>query len=174
MIKLIRQWLRRKDGAAAIEFSLLLIPYLTLSLGIIEISLMFLSASLVEGATDNAARLVRTGQIQQSGGDPEAMFRDALCDFAVVLVECGDMEIEIIPLDSYGDYTGATFDGDGNFMSQGVDVGGSNDKILIRVAYEYSMITPLVGPLLNGSDGKTQFMSTIVLQTEPYEFQGGS
>lgn len=174
MSGLLRKWFRKDDGAAAIEFSMLLVPYLMLSLGIIEMSLMFLSASLLEGATDSASRLVRTGQIQQSGEDPEAMFREALCEFAVVLVECNDMKIEMVKLDSYADYTQASYDADGEFISQGVDPGGSNDKILIRVAYRYSMITPLVGQLLNGTDGTTLFVSTIVLQTEPYEFQGGA
>ncbi len=168
----LKKWLKREEGTTAIEFSMLLMPYLMISLGIIELSLMFTSASLVEGATNSAARLIRTGQIQQSTGDPETLFRDALCDYATVLVSCEDMVIEVQTLDSYADYTNAAFDGDGNLVSQGFDAGASNDRVIVRVAYRYSMMTPLVGNLLNGPDGSTLFMSTIVLQTEPYEFQG--
>ncbi len=172
MTGFLRKWRKRDDGSTAIEFSMLLMPYLMLCFGIIELSLMFTSASLLEGATDSAARLIRTGQLQQDGGDPETLFRDALCDFAVVLIDCDDMVIEVTTLDSYGDYTAPVFDGDGNMVSQGFSAGGSNDRVLVRVAYRYAMITPLVGPLLNGADGSTLFMSTVVLQTEPYEFQG--
>ncbi|MGH1376202.1 MAG: TadE/TadG family type IV pilus assembly protein [Alphaproteobacteria bacterium] len=172
MFQVLRKWFIKEDGTTAIEFSMLLMPYLMISLGIIEISLMFASASLLEGATDSASRIIRTGQVQQSGGDPETMFRDALCEFAVVLVRCEDVTVEAIRMDSYGDYSDAVLDGDGNMVSQGFDVGGSSDKVLIRVSYRYEMMTPLVGELLNGSDGSRLFISTIVLQTEPYEFQG--
>ncbi len=156
------------------EFSLLLLPYMTITLGIIELSLMFTSASLLEGATGSAARLIRTGQVQQTGGDPEQMFRDALCDFAVILIDCEDMVIEVQTLDNYTDFSGPTLDPDGMMVSPGFDAGESNSKVLIRVGYRYSMMTPLVGPLLNGPSGGTLFISTIVLQSEPYEFGGGA
>ncbi len=172
MINFFSKLIRRKDGSTAIEFSLLMMPYMLISLGIIEISLMFFSASLLEGSTDSAARLVRTGQVQQTAGDPETMFREALCSYAVVLIDCNDMVIEVVTLNNYSDFTGPTYDANGDMVSSGFDAGGSNDKVLIRVAYRYSMITPLVGTLLNGPSGSTLFVSTIVLQTEPYEFQG--
>ncbi len=168
----IKKWFVKDDGVTSIEFSMLLMPYILIALGIIELSLMFTTASLVEGATGSAARMIRTGQLQQGGGDPETEFRQELCNFATVLVECGDMIVEVRTLNSYNDYTDATFDGNGDMVSSGFDVGGSNDRILVRVAYRYSMMTPLVGNLLNGPDGSTLFVSTVVLQTEPYEFQG--
>ncbi len=151
---------------------MLFMPYLLISLGIIELSLMYLSASLVEGATDSAARLIKTGKLQQSNNDHEQMFRDALCDFATVLVDCNEMVIEVTTIDSYGDYSAPTYDGDGNLVPQAFDAGTSNSRVVIRVAYRYEMITPIVGPLLNGPGGSTLFMSTIVMQSEPYEFQG--
>ncbi|MGH1457127.1 MAG: TadE/TadG family type IV pilus assembly protein [Alphaproteobacteria bacterium] len=170
---LFRKWLKREDGTTAIEFSMLLMPYMLITFGIIELSLMFTSASLLEGATHSASRMIRTGQLQQAGGDPEELFREGLCAAAVVLIQCEDMVIEVQRMDSYDDYTAASYDGDGNLESSGFDAGGSNDKVLIRVAYRYSMITPIVGPLLNGADGGTLFVSTIVMQAEPYEFIGG-
>ena len=172
MRRFLNKWKKKEEGATAIEFSMLLMPYLMLCLGIIELSLMFTSASLLEGATGSAARLIRTGQLQQSGQDPETVFRDAFCQFAVVLIDCNDVVIEVTTLDAYGDFSPPVYDGSGQMVSSGFDAGGSDAKVLIRVAYRYSMITPLVGPILNGDDGTTLFMSTIVLQTEPYEFQG--
>lgn len=174
LLTLIRSWFRRKDGATAIEFSLLFIPYLMISLGIVEVSMMFASASLLEGATDSASRLIRTGKIQQSNDDPETVFRDAMCSFAVVLINCQDVMVEVSVMQNYGDFSAASFDANGDMVTSGFDAGGSGDKILIRAAYRYNMVTPLVGPLLNGPGGSTLFVSTIVLQTEPYEFQGGA
>ncbi len=172
MLGKIRKWFRRDDGAAAIEFSMLVFPYIMISLGIIELSLMMLTGSLLEGATNKASRLIKTGQIQKSESDHETMFRDALCDASTFLVKCEDMVVEVMPLNSYGDYTEAAYDADGNMQTTGFDAGGSNDKVLIRVSFRYEMITPVIGPLLNGPDGGTVFVSTIVIQSEPYEFQG--
>lgn len=173
MISKWKSWLRREDGTTAIEFSMLLMPYMLICFGIIELSMMFTSASILEGATHSAARMIRTGELQQSSGDPEQMFRDGLCQSAVILIRCEDMVIEVQTLDSYADYSAPTFDANGNMVPSGFDAGGSNDKVLIRVAYRYAMVTPIVGNLLNGSDGSTLFVSTIVLQSEPYEFMGG-
>lgn len=173
LLRILRKWLRNEEGAAAIEFALLAIPFFYLVFAIIEASLMFTSASLLEGATSSAARLVRTGQIQQAGGDQEAAFRDALCDYATVLIDCNNVVIEAIPLSSFNDYDDAQpeYDEDGNLVSQGFDAAGSNDRVLLRTSVRYNMLSPFVGQLLAGNDNRLLFMSTIVLQTEPYEFE---
>ena len=171
MQKLIGLFARKEDGTTAIEFSLMLMPYLLLSLGIIELSLMYASASLLEGATNSASRMIKTGQLQQGNQNPEEAFRDSLCNYMTVLVSCEDVQLEVVPMDSYASYDtyAPSFDEDGNLDSQGFDAGGSNDRIIVRTAYRYSMMTPLIGQLLAPS-GSRLFMSTIVLQTEPYEF----
>lgn len=171
--KLTHGWIRKKDGTTAIEFALMAIPYIILSLGIIELSIMYAAATLLEGATSSAARLIRTGQLQQSGGDPEALFRDAICNYATVLINCNDVVIEALPMESFASYDDMlpVYDEDGNMVSQGFDAGGSNDRMLIRVSYRYTMLDPFVGMLLAGPTNTRLFMSTIVLQTEPYEFE---
>jgi Flp pilus assembly protein TadG len=175
--KFFRSWVDRKEGTTAIEFSLMAIPYFMLTIGILEVSIMYASACLLEGATTAAARLIRTGQVQQAeSADPEEMFRDAVCDYAEALIACDKVIIEVRQMESFDDYDsmGAQYDEDGNMVSQGFDAGGSNDRVLIRVAYRYEMLTPFIGPLLVGPDNSRQFMSTIVLQTEPYEFAGAT
>lgn len=170
----MKKFIKKEDGTTAIEFSLLVIPYLMLSLGIIELAVMYTSASLLEGATGSAARMVRTGQIQQDGGDPETLFRDEMCSYATVLINCNDVVIEVIPMDSFADFDSyaPSYDGDGNLVSQGFDAGGSNDRILIRAAYRYQMMTPFIGAIMGGPDQSLLFMSTVVMQTEPYDFTG--
>ena len=166
----LKKYFRSEEGTTAIEFSLLAIPFFMLVFGIIELSLMFASATLLEGATSNAARLVRTGQLQQNA-DPQAAFEQALCDYATVLIRCEDIVVEAQTMSSFSDFDemAPTYDDDGNMESQGFDAGGSGDRILILTFYNYTMMVPFVGRLLAGPDNKMPFMSTIVLQTEPYE-----
>ena len=174
MIKFFGNWGRKEDGATAVEFSLLFMPYLLLCLGIIELSLMFTAESLLEGATTQAARQVKTGQLQNSGAaDMEAEFRNLLCDHATVLINCEDIVIEARVMTSFGDFASMqpSFDEDGAMMPDGFDAGGSSDRILIRTFYRYNAFTPLVGPMLFGVDNSRNFISTIVLQSEPYDFQ---
>jgi hypothetical protein len=75
-------------------------------------------------------------------------------------------------LGSFEDYTPPVYDEDGNLVSGGFDAGSSGDRILIRTAYRYEMLTPLVGSLLTAGTGSRLFVSTVVMQTEPYEFEG--
>jgi len=173
MIKFFGKWGKNREGATAIEFAFLAMPYLLLSLGIIEISLMFASESMLEGATTRAARTVKTGQLQQSGAaDLESNFRTTLCNYAPVLIRCEDIVIEAKVMESFADYDSMQpqFDEDGMMESDGFALGGSSEKILIRVAYNYTAFTPLVGQILWGPDSSRLFVSTIVLQSEPYDF----
>lgn len=168
-------WVRKKEGTTAVEFSLLCIPYFMLTIGIIELSMMYAAATLLEGATNSAARLIRTGQIQQSGDpDPEQLFRDALCGYATTLINCNDIVIEVIPMASFDDYDSYApqYDEDGNLESQGFDAGGSEDRMLVRTAYRYHMMNSFTGTLLLGPTNSRLFMSTIVMQTEPYDWAG--
>lgn len=173
MLSLLRKWCVERKGSTAIEFSLLSIPYVFLTIGVIEISIMYAAASMLEGATGSAARLIRTGQVQQSVSvDPQDMFRDALCRYAQALVNCNDIQTEVITLNSFGDAENfnPTFDENGAFISSGFNAGGVNDRVLIRTVYTFDMMTPLVGRLLTGGTGSRTLISSIVLQTEPYEF----
>src|SRR5689334_19170048 len=102
--RFISRWVKGREGTTAVEFSFLIIPYVFLTLAIIELSVMYTAASLLEGATGAAARLIRTGQLQQVQTDPEQMFRDAICNYATVLIKCTDIFIEVIPLDNFSDY----------------------------------------------------------------------
>lgn len=176
MLRFFNRYLRRKDGATAIEFSLLSIPYFMLTFGIIEISLMMGSAMVLEGGTSKASRMIRTGQIQLASNDPveqEEMFRERLCQEVSFLINCEAITIESVDISSFGSVSDAApqFDADGNLISQGFASGGVNDVVLIRTAYRYALLTPMIGNLLGeGGSNSRLFLSTIVLQTEPYEF----
>ena len=89
-------------------------------------------------------------------------------------MNCNDVIIEVQELDSFADFGSmdVQFDADGNVVSRGVAPGGSDSSVLIRTAYQYQFLTPGVGSLLSGGDGVVNFISTIVLQTEPYDFDG--
>lgn len=172
LIGFVSKWLKREEGSTAIEFSMLFMPFIYILLGTMEISLMFASNSVLDGATASAARLVRTGQAQQASGNPADMFRDRLCQQASVLIDCSKLQYEVVQIDTFADFGNyaPSFDEEGNLESQGFSPGGVNSINLVRVAYNYPLITPLIGDLLSNMPGrKRQMISTIVLETEPYD-----
>ncbi len=174
MVGWMKNWIGNTDGATAVEFALVAAPFTFLLVGIIELSLMFAATNTLLGATNDAARLIRTGQVQQTKGDPEQMFRDMLCQRTNALLNCDNIQYEVVRMGSFSDFASfpATFDDDGNLLAQGFDPGGVDDVILIRTVYRYPMLTPLVGRLLaDGPNNSKLLVSTVVLETEPYDVE---
>lgn len=173
MIKFSGKWGRNKDGTTAIEMSFLFMPYLLLSLGIIEMSLMFASESMLEGATTRSARIIKTGQLQQVAPENmEAEFRRKLCTHLPAMIDCEAVVVEARVMENFADFDDMqpSFDEDGRMVSSGFALGGSSSKVLVRVSYNYQAYAPFVGHLLYGEDNSRLFISTIVLQSEPYDF----
>lgn len=168
---IFKKWWRGQDAVAAVEFSLVGLPFIFLTAGIIELSVMFTTQSLLQEATFTASRLIRTGQLQQSGGNPEQEFRTAVCDFAQSLIPCSSIQFQVQQLPSFSDAedTPPEFDEDGNLQNTGFDPGAENDVVLIRVAYNYPVRTPMMQPILANNGDKRTMFSTIVLETEPYQ-----
>ena len=162
-----------EKGSTAVEFALIGIPFIFMVIGIIEMALMFTAQSLLESSTAEASRQVRIGAVQEGGG--EDIFRDVLCNQAGVFLACDDIQYQVESVESFEDaqeFPDATFDDEGNLDNQGFDPGGVSDVVLIRIAYKYPIKTPMMSLILtnNGSNNRI-LLSTVVLQTEPYEFE---
>ena len=167
-------YLKTEDGATAVEFSLLMVPFFLLIMGIIEISLYYASGIILEGAAMGASRVIRTGAAQLSA-DPKAAFEEAMCDEVGVMMDCGDITYETINFGS--SFTGSTdhtpqYDEDGNLIPAGFDAGSAEDVILIRLAYRHDFFFPLTGALIEENEGSNSatHVSTVVLRTEPYDY----
>ncbi|MBI1216348.1 MAG: pilus assembly protein [Alphaproteobacteria bacterium] len=163
------------DGVVAIEFALVVMPFIILLVGIVEIGLFYASGALLEGASVDAARLIRTGQVQDAS-DPETAFKQELCSQAAALIPCTDIQYEVIDLPS-GSFIDAedyqpVVDSDGNLVPQGFDAGNSNDVVMVRTYYKYHFMTPFIGEMISGKIGQDWMgqMSTVVIKSEPYNF----
>ena len=165
-----------EEGTTALEFSLMAWPFFLMTFGIFELSMMFAAGSLLDGSLNDAARLIKTGQLQQ--GDPdgaEELFQQALCAKAPVLIDCTEIRYEVISMGD-GDFfdaanTEAQYDANGAFIPGGFTPGGVSDVVLVRAIYDYQLFTPLVAQFMTGLTGHYRMVSTIVFQTEPYEFE---
>ncbi len=172
---LFKNWFYKNDGVTAIEFALIGPPFFLLVLGIMEIGMFFAAGSVLEGASNDAARLIRTGAVQLSA-DPETTFNTELCDKVGAMLDCTKLQYEVIQMadNSFAtaaDYT-PTFDDEGNLVPAGFSAGNSNDVVLIRAVYKYEFLTPYIGTMITGDMSRNWavHMATVVLKAEPYRF----
>lgn len=161
---------------AAVEFSLVGLPFILMTVGVVEMAIVFTSQSVLQNATFSAARLIRTGQLQQGQmGDPEQAFRNAVCDFAELAIRCENIQFTVTRLDNFSDAEDMRpeFDEEGNLQNTEFTPGVENDVVLVRVVYNYQITTPIMKQVLSDVGGdRRSLMSTIILQTEPYNSGG--
>ncbi len=179
MIKKIRHLWSGNDGATAVEFAFFAVPMAFLLIGMVEIGLMSTTGTVLQGATDASARLIRTGQAKNSG-DPEGAFKNMLCEQVELLIDCNDLDYEVIKISegsSFGDVAqdmeiiDPIVNIQNELQPRGFDPGKENSLIMVRVAYNYPLRTPFTGPVLADNGQTTKLlMATAIIQNEPYEF----
>lgn len=161
---------RDQRGSVMLEYSVLLMPALMIMFGIFEMGLVLFETSVVEGATRDAARRLRTGQAQTSA-DPAGTFRTAFCASLFSLYNCGSFTFDVR---SFADFTAITlpapqFDAQGNVANAQFTPGGAGTITTVRVIYRHVFATPLIGSLMGAGTGNTLgITSTAVFKTEPY------
>lgn len=176
---------RSRDGAAAIEFALLAIPYFLVVFAIIETFIAFTGEQLVANATDTMARQLRTGQITRAYNvatdKTEAQFRDMFCDEISILIQCSDDGGDKLILDVRSFSTFAEIpdyiprkNGDLDAANT-FTPGGPGSKNMLRAYYRWSVVTDLVRPYISGlrpADGSlpNEFLivATATFQNEAY------
>src|ERR1700730_9557131 len=77
-MRIFRRFVRQQSGAIALEMALVGPPFFLILLTIIDLGLMLANQSLLDGAARDAARLIRTGQVQ-SATSPITTFQNLLC-----------------------------------------------------------------------------------------------
>ena len=171
------RWSRDQEGAAAVEFALVAMPFIMIVVAIIEITVMFTANSLMLGATQDAVRAVRTGQVQviSDPAEAESFFREQICaHIPIRLVDCNAIQFTVRVLDSFADASTTTqIDEDGNLVDSSLDFGDAEDVVLVNVLYYHPMLTPMMGAFFADSPGNTKLLTaTFVFQTEPYKIDG--
>lgn len=88
------RWLRDSAGTAALEFSIVAVPFFFFVFAIIGSSLYFFADNALERGVQGAARKIRTGETVQSGTTVGG-FRQMVCDEAGAGIDCGKLRVLI-------------------------------------------------------------------------------
>ncbi len=160
------------SGAAAIEFALVGSTFMMMLLAAFELGFMLFVQAVLDNAARDAARLIRTGQVQMSS-NPTSTFSTLLCSEVGSLIGCGNL---IYQAKAFNDWTSAqtsvntpaSRDSTGKFVSSGFSPGTPGQILVVTVTYNYPFFTPWIGGLIGGSTSTALLMSTVVFQNEPY------
>ena len=167
----LRRFFGRDNGSVGMEFAFVVMPFLLLLMGVIEVGLAMFVSTQLQGATAEAARQIRTGNIQ-AGEDPEDAFRDLLCDGLVAAVACDErLVMDVRAYDSFGEVVFPSFyDAGGQAEGNEFSAGGAGQTVLVRVAYNWTIVTPFLATFLanDGDDGRIMNAAT-VFRNEPFD-----
>lgn len=147
-----------REGATAIEFAILALPFFLVVFASIETFVAFAGEQLLANATDTLARKIRTGEIRSDMS--EAQFRQSFCDEIAILMTCSSTEASqpqklFLDVRTITDLTtfpaavprvGTSSSSDLDTSGFQFDPGGAGSFTMVRAYYRWEVITDLVRP----------------------------
>ncbi len=161
-----------ESGAAAVDFALVLLPFLMVLMAIIESGLVLVAGSVLDTATANSARLIMTGQAQTAGWTA-TQFKNNVCTNLTVMFNCTSKLY--VDVESYPSFSAinlpAVTDAHGNLLTANFNFtpGGPGDIVVVRLIYQWPIFATALGiGLVNGAGNSYTLVSTAAFRNEPY------
>lgn len=183
---LFKRYCRSRDGATAVEFAILVMPFSALLFSIIELAIVFFIGSAMTHSMHDASRLIRTGEFQSrcgSAGD----FKTEICNGMAGLGDCeNNLKVDVVTSTtgqfSVGLLPAIPMEEDPAFPGEdrlqepdGVYQPGANAAqavVVIRARYYHPLILPgEMTRLSNLPQNNRLITSTTAFRNEP--FPGG-
>ena len=160
-----------KSGATALEFALLSPVFFLLMFAIIQTGCIYIGEAWLSYATNDMARMIRTGQVQLQSID-RATFRTMMCDKIDGFLDCNtNLQIDV---QKYPTFTAVNFspplDANGNLNTMNnYDPGTNCEVVLVRNFYKYEIPMPIFTPfLVNMADDSRLLSSAAAFRNEPF------
>jgi len=170
---LLRGFRRDRSGTTAVEFAVLIFPFLILIFSVIEVCVSFMGQQLLSDATDSIARQLRTGQLR-AADVMDGKLHDLLCERIEIFVPAGCPELSA-NLKTYTTYASVPksgiVDATGHLsLGNAVDPGGTASINQLNVLYRWPLLTDIMRRQMasSGGDGKLPLFATNTWQNEPY------
>jgi Flp pilus assembly protein TadG len=175
--QLVRRLTRRDDGSAAVEFGLVIVPFLGLLFAILEVGLVFFAGQVLETAVADSSRLIFTGQAEAANYNADT-FKTQVCNRLLALFTCSNIKVDVRtaaafdindlrrPLVDDPAHPGEKKVDTSNF---GYQASGPGQIVVVRVIYEWPTFVRGLGlNMADLSNGKRLLMSAAAFRNEPY------
>ncbi|AGA65068.1 hypothetical protein B488_10760 [Liberibacter crescens BT-1] len=187
LFKKVMQSILSRDGAAALEFALLAFPYFLVVFAIFETSIALIGEQIIENATYEISRQIRTGDLRVSN-TTEAQFRQKFCDQISILISCSSSEIsnpynlyinvqELSSMDNIKltiPRKSSSPDSDIDTSGFGFKPGGPSTLNEMQVFYHWPITLDIMRKYMttvkhsDKSEGDYLIMATMVFKNEPF------
>lgn len=170
----LQRFARRKDGAAAVEFALVALPFFLVLTALAEVSLMALAQTNLDLAISDAGRLIRTGHM--AGDDPlspEDIETQVCADLnRIMRMDCGaNLFIDVDRFDTFNDVNNPVPLSNGEFDDSdiAIQVTQPGEIVMIRGYYRWEVITPFFQSIFGNVNGTDRLMvSSMLFRNEPW------
>lgn len=180
---------RDREGAAALEFAILALPFMLLMFATFETFFAFAGEQLMANAVETMGRKIRTGEITFGQGKStdvtEAEFRQLFCDEVSILHMCSATEaatpeklyLDVRTFSSFADMPRevpkvSTADyADLDTSDFAFSPGGANSKNMFRAYYRWQIMTDLMRPYITNIRPADKPVPTdfLIVQTAAFE-----
>lgn len=180
----LRRFIRSRDGATAIEFALLAIPYFVILFAVLETFIAFTAEQMVTNAVDTLARKMRTGQITAANTTSQ-QFRQAFCNEISIIIACSSTEVAtpsklFLDVQTFSSFSAipTTIPRISSAPYADLDTtalkytpGGKSTINMVRAYYRWEVITDIVRPFLSSVHPADGSMPSIYLMVATAAFQ---
>ncbi|MEM7729355.1 MAG: TadE family protein [Pseudomonadota bacterium] len=176
-----RRFRADSDGATAIEFGIVAIPFLALIFGILELALIFFTTSVLTQAVSDTGRLVRVGAFQGCGQVKE--FKALVCDQMKDLMGCSEnLRIDLLTASDFQSVTlvdpgmsNLDPDDDTKKINDGTYANtGPAEPVVLQATFYYPLALPNVMTRLESvPNSRRHVISTVTaFRNEPFPSSG--
>ena len=185
-LRFAKRFKNEEDGATAVEFAFVALPFFALLFGIMELAIVFFVNSALVHSTSEAGRLIRVGNFQACGGADE--FKALVCNNMKGMANCWkNVRIDVVEGDSFKTIVlpeippiqprNNTQTGNAAVPQTGngeIDPNDSGDTLVVRAVLHYRLALP---PLLTRLDnpagsGARTMIATTAFKNEPFPANG--
>ncbi len=167
-------------GSAAVEFAIVAPIFLMIMFSTFEVGWFYYANSIVDASVTTGARLLRTGQIQSSGGTTEEQYDTIYNDICRVLDTFGSCDTRLtVEVETYNTFDELAADTSPATCADAppdqldaipFEPGNELQIVRLRVCYIYTTLNPAIGINLSEADSnKRRLISTMIFRNEPYE-----
>jgi Flp pilus assembly protein TadG len=169
----ISRFARTRRGATAVEFALIVPPFLATLIAILEVTLYLFAQQVLQNAAVEAGRLFMTGKAQNAG-TTQSQFATEICPMIQALFTCSALMVNV---QEYSDFASAnaseptlTFNGEGQVNNTwSYNPGTPGQVMVVQLIYQWPIVTGPLGYVLSSlGNGHTEIMGVSAFRVEPY------
>jgi Flp pilus assembly protein TadG len=162
---------RPREGAAAVEFGIVALPFLFMLFAIAEIAFVFTLDSVLENAVVETGRLVRTGQASAQGFTADT-FKTRMCQrMSIFASGCeAKVQVDVRVVASFTNPNAPDPMQGGGFSTAQLTYqnGAPTNLMLARAWYRHTIFTPFLSQGLARSGSDAYLTATTAFQNEPW------